>query len=421
MKMRWCRPLAGLLLTSMMLISCTSEPAEEKDKPAMTDAQDIEDGQMITVVPAVPAKTGEDTTKYQIQTRLTDFHLFDSTSGIAWGVTRNALRIYYTHDQGETWTNISPSENIPFPGELEYGKEIWFTDANHGWIVRQTWDRTSTIVLRTNNGGTTWNLTALPSGGTVSALFFSNPSTGWIMASGFANETREQKILYHTKDSGATWAMYMQNSGDLAEDSRLPVLPLTGKVTGIRFRQNGEGMVTLNFEGSPALYVTKDEGKTWSSSSDLDTPAACSADAGSKPQFADAIDLSGWLPLKCSTSGKTQYSGYFTSDSGLNWDFSFMPLAVPEHPEGAAVPTFLNRREGWILLNGAVHYTADGGRTWTRFAPNRILSDMLAKYPELVKIRFASSRVGWLLIEKAEDRKSLLMQTTDGGRTWRVL
>ncbi|MDP4098703.1 YCF48-related protein [Paenibacillus sp. P96] len=421
MKMRWCRLVAGLLLTSIMLISCTSEPTDKVDKPVIKEMQDTEEGQTITVVPTVQAKTGEDTTKYQIQTRLTDFHLFDSTSGIAWGVTRNALRIYYTHDQGETWTNISPSENIPFTGELEYGKEIWFTDANHGWIVRQTWDRTSTIVLRTNDGGATWNLTALPNGGAVTAIYFTNPSSGWIMAAGTANETKEQKILYHTKDSGATWAVAMQNSSNLAEVSHLPELPLNGKVTGMRFKVNGEGMVTLNFEGSPALYVTKDEGKTWSSSSNLDTPAACSADVGSKPQFADATDPSGWLPLKCSTDGKTRYSGFFTADDGLNWDFSFMPLAVSDHPESATVPTFLNRREGWILLDGAVHHTVDGGRSWTGFVPNRILSEMLAKYPEPVKIRFASSRVGWLLIEKAEDRKSLLMRTTDGGRTWRVL
>lgn len=420
MNMRWCKLLAMLLLTSVMLIACTSGSPEQR-KPALANKQDVEGGQTITVVPAVPVKKGEDTTKYQIQTKLTDFHLFNSSSGIAWGVRHNALRIYYTHDQGETWTNISPSENIPFPEKLEYGKEIWFTDASHGWIVRQTWDRTSTIVLRTNDGGATWNLAALPNGGTVSAISFTNSAIGWIMATGTANETKEQKILYYTKDSGATWSVIMKNYDNLAKDSSFPQLPLTGKVTGMRFRQNGTGMVTLNVEGSLAMYVTKDEGKTWTSSPDLNTPVACSADADSRPQFADAFALSGWLPLKCSPSGKTQYSGFFTADGGLTWNFSYMPLTVSERLKRATVPTFLNTSEGWILLDGAVYYTEDGGRSWIRNTPGKILSDMLAKYPEPVKIRFASSAVGWLLIEKAKDQKSLLMQTTDGGRTWKVL
>lgn len=80
------------------------------------------------------------------------------------GVTRNALRLYYTQDQGKTWTNISPSENVQFPANPQYGQSIYFVDRTHGWIVREGMGGTDTMVLRTNNGGKLESVIAVQDG-----------------------------------------------------------------------------------------------------------------------------------------------------------------------------------------------------------------------------------------------------------------
>jgi hypothetical protein len=63
----------------------------------------------------------------------------------------------------------------------------------------------------------------------------------------------------------------------------------------------------------------------------------------------------------------------------------------------------------------------DGGKTWTSLTGNKVLPLKLKDYPRSVKLRFASSSVGWLLLERLDDKKSLLLKTTDGGANWRIL
>lgn len=414
--------VAFTLLTGMTLVSCTStEPDSVVMQTPTEPAQ--EEGQTITIIPTDQEKNGVDTTKYQIQTRLTDFHLFDGNSGIAWGVTRNALRLYYTHDGGVTWTNISPSENIPFPGELHYGTEILFADAQNGWIVRQAWGSADTIVLRTSNGGETWNIAALPDSGTVEGIHFTDGSNGWI-ASELAYSGRIlSRAVYRTTNGGASWSRQMTNpniDGQVVNNVS-ELLPLKGEVTGIHFTDDEHGFVSMNVNNRPRIYNTSDQGRSWAPSKAVETPNACSAPENGAPQFRDIRDPDGWMPLQCDKNGYISYSGYFTADGGRNhWQYAQLNLRVPMGM-ASTVPTFLNDRQGWVLVGPSVYYTEDGGKVWTSLGANKVLLDMLEKYPEPVKMRFASSKVGWLLIEKAEDRKSLLMQTIDGGRTWKVL
>ena len=156
MRLQWTKIAQTALLSigiAALLAACTdtgqtpvAEPPQEQDEIGNT-------GQTLTVVPPDNStQTTTDTAEYQIQTRLTDFQLLNDNGGLAWGVTRNALRLYYTQDQGVTWTNISPSENVQFPANPQYGQSIYFVDRTHGWIVREGLGGTDTMVLRTNNG-----------------------------------------------------------------------------------------------------------------------------------------------------------------------------------------------------------------------------------------------------------------------------
>lgn len=128
----WHKLTGTALVLVLLLTACTSEMP-----PAAAPVQDdpSEEGQTITVInpessenQGNPAATSAENknNRYQIQTRLTDFQLLSATTGLAWGNTRNELRLYITEDNGKTWTNISPAASVPFSTTPEYGKDIFF-------------------------------------------------------------------------------------------------------------------------------------------------------------------------------------------------------------------------------------------------------------------------------------------------------
>ncbi|MFD1906323.1 hypothetical protein ACFSQ7_23645 [Paenibacillus rhizoplanae] len=119
------RVVLMLLMTLLVLSACSSAPSPEPTRPPQpTEAP--EEGQMITVITPDNKNIDADSApKYQIQTRLTDFRLLNASAGLAWGVTRNELRMYMTLNNGKTWANISPATNVQFLNNPVYGKEIF--------------------------------------------------------------------------------------------------------------------------------------------------------------------------------------------------------------------------------------------------------------------------------------------------------
>lgn len=79
---------------------------------------------------------------------------------------------------------------------------------------------------------------------------------------------------------------------------------------------------------------------------------------------------------------------------------------------------FLDQNRGWVAgSSGAFLQTTDGGLKWTR-AP-------FVTKDTLIDIYFADEKVGWLLAQRdplkleANERSSYLLNTNDGGVTWR--
>jgi photosystem II stability/assembly factor-like uncharacterized protein len=416
MKLRWRALLGGImLLTGILLTACSSEPPKTVTKPPVEEPDD--QGQTITINPPLTPQVGDPNAKYVVQTRIADFHLIDNNKGLVWGVTRNELRLYYTHDGGETWNNISPSENVQFQDKLEYGKDISFTDSRHGWVVRQNLDKTATVILRTSDGGQSWDVSALPNGEYVNSIQYVNPSTGWIMAYVNLNKRDQQKLLYHTTDGGATWKKvaqsYVMTSG--ASGSGLPD---QGHVAGMSFSSGNQGFVAINLDSSVKLYRTLNQGKTW-------TPAVhrlqgCPQVQAEAQQSLQGSSSSYWVPVLCYGDSSTKYSGLFTADAGTQWNAVSLGLSSKSN---SIIPgrTFLNEKEGWIITQTGMSRTLDGGKTWTSLTGSKVLASKLKDYPRSVKLRFVSSSVGWLLLERLDDKKSLLLKTTDGGANWRIL
>ncbi|MNJ70646.1 hypothetical protein D3C77_671210 [compost metagenome] len=68
-----------------------------------------------------------------------------------------------------------------------------------------------------------------------------------------------------------------------------------------------------------------------------------------------------------------------------------------------------------------MYHTTDQGVNWTTLPKSERLAKIIQDYPEIVKLQFFTSKVGWLLVAKNDQKRSLLLQTTDGGVTWSVL
>ncbi|WP_310828827.1 WD40/YVTN/BNR-like repeat-containing protein [Paenibacillus pedocola] len=420
------RTAIAFLMILLILSACSSSPVPEPSQPPQpTEAP--EEGQTITLITPGDAKnvTNDSAPKYQIQTRLTDFRLLNPSVGLAWGVTKNELRIYMTRDNGGTWANISPSANVQFLSNPVYGEEIFFTDPSNGWIIRSAFGMTETVVLRTTDGGRSWKVSSFPDSNTISSIYFNSPQTGWLMTSWDANATKESKALYVTADGGATWNMVMQNE---QYNPNLPnnTIPMAGVITGMIFKDMNRGFVTLQTGALPKIYMTSDSGTTWNPGPEIlvnEEWEGCDKVITGEPEFFGDDNTSGWLPVACQIDKKNSvtYNGYFTANGGENWKFVNFALSSQTGINRHLPPVFLNAEVGWILNGNLMYKTVNQGHTWTSLPASSVLQSKLLEYPEIVKLQFISDDVGWLLIQKEVDRRSILLQTTNGGVSWRVM
>lgn len=417
------RLLVMLLLIVWVVSACSTPTPAPSQLPQPTEVP--EEGQTITLISPDSNHTDKEMSKYQIQTRLTDFQLLSETEGLAWGVTKNELRLYMTRDNGITWAKISPAPNVQFLSNPIYGEGIFFTDPSNGWIIRNAAGMTETIVLRTKDGGQTWKVSSLGDRNTVSSLFFNSPTQGFLMTSWNASVNKESKALYSTTDGGASWKEVMQNE-QYNPNFPSSEIPISGVVTGMIFKDSTHGFVTLQTGALPKIYMTKDEGQSWNKGYTFlvnDQLENCDRVIAGKPEFFDESKANGWMSVGCQNDSNKSitYHGYFTADGGETWKFAAFGLKSQIGVNRHIAPAFINTQIGWVMEANTLYHTMDQGTTWEALPVSSVLQSKLLEYPEIVKMQFYSSNVGWLLIEKKEDKRSILLQTTNGGISWRVM
>lgn len=428
--MKWCYKISATVLTicCLLVTGCNSK---EPEVASSVPVEATELGQTITVinpdstsnnaVRTQPVSNGE---KYQIQTRLTDFQLLSDTTGLAWGTTSGELRLYLTKDNGETWTNISPATAVQFPSNPEYGKEIFFKDSMNGWIVRNSIGASEAMILRTRDGGGTWKLSSLRDSDEVAAMYFNDIEHGWILTVDNKAIDNQGKTLYVSEDGGATWSSIMSNQALPTTKKVDQVLPKSANFVSMIFTDQKNGYVSTMKSGLPALYVTEDGGMDWKENTSFFNPAkyqTCKQfTVGETTPFVNDRST-GWIPIGCSRDDGTKFNGYFTEDAGQSWQLVPFKLSWQTDLNEYSEPTFLNSKEGWTIQGDVVYRTIDQGNNWTPLPESPRLKKTLQDYPEVVKLRFISSNVGWLLVAKTDQKRSLLLQTQNGGISWRVL
>ncbi|HOX77510.1 MAG TPA: YCF48-related protein [Bacteroidales bacterium] len=92
---------------------------------------------------------------------------------------------------GKSWTEVWNGSH--------YLRNIFFTDINHGWAIGDSATRYPyrDVIMRTTDGGTTWEEQFPGFGSMKKQLFFTDNSHGWI--------ARDEGDILYTIDGGITW------------------------------------------------------------------------------------------------------------------------------------------------------------------------------------------------------------------------
>ena len=255
----------------------------------------------------------------------------------------------------------------------------------------------SGVVLRTVDGGQSWDSTILNTS-SLDTIFFLDDQRGWAAGNGF----------YHTVDGGATW-IHDGNGGTVADlffvdamhgwacanggytyrttDGGLTwtpsVIPDITTLSSIFFQDLLQGWV-VNIAGH--IYRSSDGGLSWS----------LAWSAGS--YLAEILffdDQNGWA-----IGGNTFLR---TGDGGVTWQ----PVAVPPGTWVYDV-SFADPLHGYGIGAGSVK-TADGGLSWQPMTA-------ASSYQDLAGIDFADPGTGLLV-----GATGIVGSTVDAGQTWSLL
>jgi len=303
-----------------------------------------------------------------------------------------------TEDGGKAWRQISPVK--PRNG-------ISFPDKYNGFGIGT--DFTANRVLRTQDGGATWNPITVPDTGSAPVgLSFIDRRTGFILCNYYTvtdtNDVLSGVTLYKTADAGTAWAKVSDVGGSL---------PRYGSPSYFRMFDERNGVISWLSEGALWFDKTDDGGVTWVQSAQYAFQAGefgicsfSSPDKGiiyvcdgkhlsiaqyksgfiSQPAEIDT-PVSEWISwIACANAGNRTvalYSGYNTStgaqnafaisdDNGAAWQ------SAPAAPELNDILTnvtdnynvggfsFSDGNDGFLIIPGysSLLVTTDGGHAW---------------------------------------------------------
>jgi len=287
-------------------------------------------------------------------------------------------------------------------------RDIWFTDADHGWIAGGSYQITGGLVGRTEDGGKTWRFTSnLTSRERMSVLgLHMFDSTRGVVA------TSSGAIL-STTDGGASWT---RAGGRGRADS----------LSRVFFLDERRGWAA----GHGDVLQTEDAGETWMPL----TPEGVDTSYRSPIRALQFLDeRQGWV-------AGMQASLMRTGDGGVTWEPIATPIVAAERPNFWDM-FFVDDQTGWVVGEaGTIIATRDAGTTWTRQdtglkdarsetkleripkAGGSVLIDAGDRTPgfTISAVRFVDASHGWITGFYAGLGRSLILRTQDAGATWVV-
>ena len=269
-----------------------------------------------------------------------------------------------TRDGGKTWSvkeDVVPK--LKQKGtDLDTHADIFFADSHHGWMNITVVSGSAFhpgVLLKTEDGGRTWNWATGPSYGSV---WFLNPKDGWILSP-------PQDDLEETHDGGATWnpPRLLPRPGTRGEEPYRYGLPV--------FADRQHGFMWVNFGESLILFSSDDGGKKWSPRGplpELGFPYTFLNSASGGPAYVTGAISKGTLTLTTTPLGKGVPLGAATTTRA--------DVSKVSDVTGPWRLSFVDKTHGWLLAMtdicepartgcSQLLATSDGGATWTNATP----------------------------------------------------
>jgi photosystem II stability/assembly factor-like uncharacterized protein len=263
-----------------------------------------------------------------------DFQAAAMVSGTeGWAQTRRGL--YWTSDGGQSWRNITPP--LAHPARLG---SVRFETAERGWAMSEEGGegRNRTALFATEDGGRSWTRTRIEVKGLLtqaSGAYFAPVGAHEVFA--LVGEARNTAYsvgyLFVSHDDGHSW-------------HQLPKPP--PHAGAIAFSSPKDGWLAGGGP-HPALYRTRDGGRSWSEVRLPRPPGLAEAAAGYlRPQFE--AGGRGILAAAYANRGESATVVlYETADDGGHWKLA---ESTRVGVEGAAPWLLAYRGEGQIVAEG---------------------------------------------------------------------
>lgn len=191
-------------------------------------------------------------------------------------------KMFITRDGGRTWQEIQIYKTGDFRNAVPEFLSIRFSDKKRGFVIGSLLNRSDqvidSLVMRTEDGGETWQRIVVPSKFELFHLDFNGSSHGWIVG--------DKGVILVTQNGGTNWTQ--QNSG------------VAAGIFNVDFRDDNDGYA-VGERGT--ILRTENGGQTWEKVNSPNTETFTRID------FAD--DKNGWIVghggsiLRSSDRGKT--------------------------------------------------------------------------------------------------------------------
>lgn len=249
--------------------------------------------------------------------------------------------------------------------------DVHFFDVNTGIIVGGTATNTA-VILRTTNGGTSWDSISPNTNILLRAIDFTTSDLG-IAVGGNSTES----VILRTTDSGFNWALINN--------------PTTNALRSVSFPPTGTGFIGYAAGFNGTVLKTSDGGNNWNLlSTGIETMMLFSI------HFTD---------VNTGTAvGGSQFDTALiirTTDAGLNW-----VRQIPNTTNLLRGVYFINSNTGFAVgNNGTILNTSDGGNNWiVRYNIQGLF---------LRDIYFTNSNTGFI-----SGSGGKILKTINGGNSW---
>lgn len=275
---------------------------------------------------------------------------------------------------GDSAASISPQ---PLAAKPVWINSLQMITAETGWALISTSnpnDSTALEVARTADGGRTWHLITPGSGreelseGTT-LLFTGSAERAWVVGA-----TAHSTVVFGTVDGGSSWWQSKPIAGDE---------PVAVAFAGPRQGWLLESMGAAMSQNPVRVYRSSDGGRSWALAASSATPGNPQSDSG--------------LPIACNKTSVVVGAAGSGTAAGLGWITGFCPGS----------------------LTGAVLVSRDGGAHWASPplpVPPSACQQSGCEVPEPQSVGRTTFLVIWAYPDQA-----LLLETTDGGATWRTV